>query len=109
MAFNIIWKDQAVNNDKAFISLCECRIKDEIIQKCFSGIRNSYRCRLYKEINTVFCCESYMRCEIKKKLRVNYTKLRLSSHEFLVERSRWRKVKILYAQRTYAPCAAVVT
>ena len=27
--FEYIWKDQAVNNEKAFISLFECRIKDD--------------------------------------------------------------------------------
>ena len=104
--FEYIWKDQAVNNEKAFISLFECRIKDEFIQKCFSDIRNSDRCRLYKEIKTVFCCESYMNCEIKQNLRVNYTKLRLSSHKFLVESARWRKVKIPYAQRTCTLCSS---
>ena len=41
--FEYIWKDQTVNNEKAFISLFECRIKDEFIQKCFSDIRNSDR------------------------------------------------------------------
>ena len=104
--FEYIWNDQAVNNEKAFISLFECRIKNEFIQKCFSDIRNSDRCRLYKEIKTVFCCESYMNCEIKQNLRVNYTKLRLSSHKFLVERARWRKVKIPYVQRTCTLCSS---
>ena len=106
MALNIIWKDQAVNNEKAFISLFDCRIKDEFIQKCFSDIRNSDRSRLNKEIKTVFCCESYMSCEIKQNLRVTYTKLRLSNHNFLVERASWHKVKIPYAQRTCTLCSS---
>ena len=59
-----------------------------------------------KLIKTVFCCESYMNCEIKQNLRVNYTKLKLSSHKFLVERARWRKVKIPYAQRTCTLCSS---
>ena len=42
-----------------------------------------------------------MSCEIKSALRVNYTKLRLSSHKFLVERARWGKVKIPYTQRRW--------
>ena len=45
-----------------------------------------------------------MSCEIKQNLRVNYTKLRLSSHKFPVERARWRKAKIPYAQRTCTLC-----
>ena len=51
--------------------------------------------RLYKEIETVFRCESYMSCVIQSALRVNYTKLRLSSHKFLVDRTRWSKVLLV--------------
>ena len=36
--------------------------------------------------------------------RMYYTKFRLSSHKFLVERARWRKDKILYHERTYSLC-----
>ena len=59
-----------------------------------------------KKFKTVFRCESYMSCEIKSALRVNYTKLRLSSHKFLVERARWGKVKIPYAQRRCTLCSS---
>ena len=104
--FGYIWNDQAVANEKTFINLFEQRIKDEFIQKCFNDIQISDRCRLYKEIKTVFRCESYMSCEIKSALRVNYTKLRLSSHKFLVERARWGKVKIPYAQRRCTLCSS---
>ena len=33
-------------------------------------------------------------------------KLRLGSHKFLVERARWRKIKIPYAQRTCTLCSS---
>ena len=46
-----------------------------------------------------------MSCDIKSNLRVNYTKLRLSSHKFLVERASWGKVKIPYAQRRCTLCS----
>ena len=78
-------------NEKVFLATFEQRLKDEFIQKCFSDIRNSDRCRLYKEIKTVFECESYMNCNIRRDVRVCFTKLRLSSHKFLVERARWLK------------------
>ena len=67
-------------NEKVFLATFEQRLKDEFIQKCFSDIRNSDRCRLYKEIKTVFECESYMNCNIRRDVRVCFTKLRLSSH-----------------------------
>ena len=47
-----------------------------------------------------------MSCEIKQNLRVNYTKLRLSSHKYIVERARQRKVKIPYAQRACTQCSS---
>ena len=47
-----------------------------------------------------------MSCEIKQNLRVNYLKLRLSSYTFLVERARWRTVKIPYAQQTCTLCSS---
>ena len=75
-------------NEKVFLATFEQRLKDEFIQKCFSDIRNSDRCRLYKEIKTVFECESYINCNIRRDVRVCFTKLRLSSLKFLVERAR---------------------
>ena len=91
-------------NEKVFLATFEQRLKDEFIQKCFSDIRNSDRCRLYKEIKIVFECESYMNCNIRQDVRVCFTKLRLSSHKFLVERARWLKVKVPYTQRTCTLC-----
>ena len=102
--FGNIWNDQSVMNEKVFLATFEQRLKDEFIQKSFSDIRNSDRCRLYKEIKTVFECESYMNCNIRRDVRVCFTKLRLNSHKFLVERARWLKVKIPYTQRTCTLC-----
>ena len=59
---------------------------------------------IHKEIKTVFECESYMNCNIRRDVRVCFTRLRLSSHKFLVERARWLKVKVPYTQRTCTLC-----
>ena len=75
-------------NEKMFLATFEQRLKNEFIQKCFSDIRDSGRCRLYKEIETVCECESYKNCNIRRDVRVCFTKMRLSSHKFLVERAR---------------------
>ena len=45
-----------------------------------------------------------MNCNIRRDVRVCYTKLRLSSHKFLVECARWLKVKVPYTQRTCTLC-----
>ena len=90
-----------------FLATFEQRLKYEFIKKCFSDIRDSDRCRLYKEMKTVFECESYMNCNIRQNVRVCFTKLRLSSHKFLIERARWLnpinpiKVKVPYTTQMY--------
>ena len=85
--FGNILNGQPMINEKVFLATFEQRVKDEFILKCFSDIRDSDRYRLYKEITTVFSCESYMNCNIKRDVRVCFTKVRLSSHKFLVERA----------------------
>ena len=45
-----------------------------------------------------------MNCNIRRDVRVCFTKLRLSSHKCLVERARWLKVKVPYTQRTCTLC-----
>ena len=47
--FGNIWNDQSVINEKVFLANFDQRLKDEFIQKCFSDIRDSDRCRLYKK------------------------------------------------------------
>ena len=91
--FGNIRNDQSMMNEKVFLATFEQRLKDEFIQKCFIDIRDSDRCRLCKGIKTVFERESYMNCNIRRDVRMCFTKLRLSSHNILVERARWLKVK----------------
>ena len=72
-----------------FLATFEHCLKDEFVQKGFRYIRDSDRCRLYKEIKIVFDCESYMNCNIRQDVRVCLAKLRRSNHKFLVERARY--------------------
>ena len=85
-----IWKylERPVSDKRknVFLATFEQRLKNEFIQKCFSDIRDSDGCRLYKD------------------LRVCFTKLRLNGHIFLVEYARWLKVKVPYTQRTCTLC-----
>ena len=81
-------------------------MKDECIKKCFSDIRDSDRYKMYKEIETVFGCESYMNCNIRRDVRVCFAKLRLSSHQYYcwMNCARWPKVKMSHIQRTRTLC-----
>ena len=80
--FRNIWDEQSMINEKVFFATFEQTLKDEFIQRCFSDIWDSDRCRLYKEIKTVYGCESYTNCNIRRAVRVWFNKLRLSSHTF---------------------------
>ena len=65
------------------------KIKNTFIQKnCTSDIYSSNECRMYREIKTVYKCEYYVEYNISHDLRMYYKKFRLSSHKFLVERTK---------------------
>ena len=99
-----IWRDQPVMNEKLFLANFEQRLTDTFIQNWISDVESSNKCRMYKEIKTVYKCGHYMDCNIRHDLRMYYTKFRLSSHKFLVERARWREEQIPYHERTCALC-----
>ena len=54
---------------------------------------------MYKEVKLSFSASFYVGINIHKYLRIYFTKLRLSSHKFLVERGRWVKSKVPYSER----------
>ena len=94
----------SVMNEKLFLANFEQRLKDTFIQNCISDVESSNKCRMYREIKTVYKCENYMDCNIRHDLRIYHTKFRLSSHKFLVERARWHKEQIPYHERTCSLC-----
>ena len=94
--FPYVWENQDVLNEKQFLCLFEQRSKDIFIQECLSDISLSPRCRMYKEIKPTFGGELYLEMNINTRLRSCLTKLRLSSHKYLVERGRWLKPNLPY-------------
>lgn len=71
---------------------------------CLSDIETSSRCRLYKEIKINYDMEWYLKCNVKRDIRTCFTKLRLCSHRFMIERGRWVKPKIEYSERLCNLC-----
>ena len=98
------WRDQSVINGKLFLANFERRLRDTHIQKCIGDMNNNNKCKTYSEIKAVYKCETYMDCNIRHDLRMFYTKCRLSSHKFLIERARWHKTVIPYHERTCTLC-----
>ena len=102
--FPYVWENQGVLNEKQFLCLFEQRSKDIFIQECLSDISLSPRCRMYKEIKPTFGGELYLEMNINTRLRSCLTKLRLSSHKYLVERGRWLNSKLPYIDRKCTLC-----
>ena len=74
------------------------------MQNGFHVIRDSSRCRMSKEIKPVHKPERYLTININKNLRTIFTKFRLSSHKLLVERDRWKSLKLDYELRKCTLC-----
>ena len=102
--FGKVWIDQGVTNQNRFLKLFEERCHDIYAQQCLSEIHDSNRCRMYKEVKLSFSASFYVGLNIHKYLRIYFTKLRLSSHKFLVERGRWVKPKVPYNERRCTLC-----
>ena len=102
--FPYVWENQGVVNEKQFLCLFELHSKDIFIQECLSDISLSPGCRMYKEIKPTFGDEIYLEMNINTRLRSCLTKLRLSSHNYLVERGRWLKPKLPYIDRKCTLC-----
>ena len=74
------------------------------MQHCFADIEASTRCRTYKDIKSIHDIEPYLQRDIHSSIRSAFTKLRLSSHRFMVERGRWMKPKVQYIDRKCTLC-----
>ena len=82
--FGFVWDQQSVTDTKQFITLFRQRCKDIYIQTCFCEIEKSNRCRLYRNIKEVHVTEFYLRQQCNRDLRQCLSKIRLSSHIFLL-------------------------
>ena len=102
--FGSAWLNQSVEDQNKFIVLFERRIKDNLKQHCFADIEASTICRTYKDIKSIHDIEPYLQRDIYSSLRFAFTKLRLSSHSFMIERGRWMKPKVQYIDRKCTLC-----
>ena len=61
----------------------------------------AFRCRMYKELKQSYKMESYLQCNIRHTLLIYFTRFRLSSHRFLIERGCWMKQNIVTKQNMH--------
>ena len=77
--YGFVWLNQNVSNENLFLNQFEERCKDMHMQTCFHDIENSGRWRMYKEIKQTYKMESYLKCNIRRSLRIYFARFRLSS------------------------------
>ena len=92
-----IWNQQNVinRNDTYYISFFTQRINDTYLQKLNSDINNVSNTRLYKHINTYEVNNNYLNQIQEKYIRTALSKLRLGSHNLMIERGRWMKLEVV--------------
>ena len=102
--FGNVWIDQGTQCEKVFVHDFEKRVKDIFIQNNNTEIDNLSEHRLYRYLYLDHELPWYLKNINEKNIRVAITKLRLGSHNFLVERGRWEKPKINFVDRSCSIC-----
>ena len=89
-----------VGNNRLFLSQFRQRLYDVYKQEWRIQISETSQHRLYMHIKQDFCFESYLSI-VNKELRIHISKLKLSSHLFLVERGRWVNRRLNIVMKKY--------
>ena len=92
-----IWNQQNFTdrNDKILISVFKRRIDDVHMQYINAEIGNVSNSRLYKYLNSSFVNNDYLFNIKEKYIRIALTKIRLGSHNLMIERGRWMKLEVI--------------
>ena len=101
--FGYIWVDQSVSNHKEFLKVFRQRVNDMYMQEWGSNVFLTSKNRIYQYIKNEFKYESYLNLEFSS-LRIAISRIRLSSHLFLIERGRWGKKRIQLENRKCSLC-----
>lgn len=91
MGLGYIWNQQKVTNENQFLSLSRRRLEDIYKQEWNAQVCNTSEGRIYKFIKDTFEFENYL--QMPKHLRIAISKIRMSSHLFLIERGRWLNIE----------------
>ena len=85
------WVAQNVGDKKVFLEFFKRRMYDVFLQEWNASVSATSEARLFKHIKIDFAFETYLDV-LCKSLRIATTRIRLSSHMFMIERGRWTKV-----------------
>ena len=83
--FSIVWQNQGVGNEIAFLTLLRQRLQNMFIQDWHSRLDLSSRASLYRNLSNMFCYKSKLDSISVVKLRIALTRLRTAAHRLLIE------------------------
>ena len=101
--FGYVWMWQYVEKDSLFLSAFKQRTNDVFVQEWSGNVEETSQHRLYKFIKQKFCFETYLNVR-NRDLRIHISKLRLSSHLFMIERGRWGNRRLNIENRLCSLC-----
>ena len=105
--FGYVWLQQYVENESKFVSEFTKRTQDMFLQTCHGNIDKVSDNRLYKCLHSPSEGSRYL-SEIKHKyIRTAISKLRLGSHNFLIERGKWQCPKLDVSSRKCEICHVI--
>jgi len=104
--FGYVWQNQVVDSERDFLLIFRQRLCDVFLQNWYNEVELTSDGRLFKHIKREFGYESYLNLN-NRALRVSITKIRLSSHLFLIERGRWGVNHIERRERLCTLCGCV--
>ena len=101
-----LWTNQnyLTEQNSFYCALFKDRIQDIILQDYNNDINNVSNNRLYRHLDHDFYGKDYLRLIKQSHLRIAISKLRLGSHNFMVERGRWTRPKTLHTHRLCKTC-----
>ena len=103
LGFVDVWLFQTIGNVDLFLYNVKQRINDQFMQNWNFRLNESSRAVFYKSIAS-FRFQPYLNiCSIKK-VRVAFSRLRMSSHKLLVETGRWQQPVIQFDNRKCTSC-----
>ena len=106
--FGYIWLQQGIHDsENVFIAKFKQRLVDQYQQNWSDAVTQTSQHRIYKQFKTRFQFEPYLENIENNKLRKSLTKIRVGSHNFLVERGRWATPKLEFHERLCTLCQSV--
>ena len=105
--FGYIWFSQNSSNKSKFINELTFRLKCSFEQKLNTVIDTDLsKNRLFRHLNQEHSFKEYLNFLDKHKI-IALTKIRLCSHNFLIERGRWQRPKLDIVRRTCNICDSI--